>query len=526
MLYLGTDRGLYYTHYPVAFHNSQPDIQRVKNTPSGSAWCLYRHSNEVLCLHDKGIFSVHGDMATQVTDIQGAWACSAIKGNSDDLLIGLYSGISKIHRENGTWVNMGMIEGISEPCRYFKQTGPQSIKVYNVGMGTATEYTLDEQLRKVKSRRSLKESYNDHSGNTHKLFNDWDISGNILNIDNKEIIPYDKGFVMLNHNKQRLSTVKLVIRRMYQTYPKDSLVYSSNFCNVKSEPRIRYAHNSVRFEFQMPTQWLSSASKFQYRLNHDEWSEPTENTVKEYSGLGEGKYTFEVKTVGYDGKVLTDKITFRILSPWYRTWLAYLVYMLIALLALWYLIQLDKRRVQRKELLAVEEKSKEVDQMKIEISQLEKDKMELDIKHKSQEIANLMVNVARKNEVLTDLKNNIREVAVKLDRTNAADCKRQLLLINNRIDSSMEGDEVLKRFEEQFDLVNNNFMNRLRELHPDLNQNERLMCAYLKMGLTTKEIAPLLNISVRGVETIRYRLRKKFDLRRESSLSEYLNDLH
>ena len=524
LLYLGTDRGVYYTQYPVAFHNGQPDIKRIANTPSGSAWYLYKHENEVLCLHDKGIFSIKGDKATRVTDLQGAWACLPVINNSDDLLIGLYSGIAKIRRQGDSWRNMGMIEGINEPCRYIKQTGAHSIKVYNIGLGTATEYLLDEQLQKVKRRQSLKETFS-NVNDSNVLFSDWDVSGNILNIGSREIIPYDKGFVMLNKEKQRPSSVKLEIRRMYLTYPKDSLVFSSNFCNIKNEPRISYSHNSVRFEFQMPKHWLTPAVKFQYRLNHGEWSEPTENAVKEFSGLKEGKYTFEVKTVGADGKVLSDSITFRILPPWYRTWLAYLVYLFMALLIIWYLIRLDKRRVQRKELMAVEEKNKEVDQMKIEISQLEKDKMELDIKHKSQEIANLMVNVARKNEVLTELKNDIRAVAVKLDRTNSADCKRQLLLINNRIDSSMEGDEVLKRFEEQFDLVNNNFMARLRKLHPDLNQNERLMCAYLKMDLTTKEIAPLLNISVRGVETIRYRLRKKFDLRRENNLIDYLNNL-
>ena len=526
LLYLGTDRGVYYTQFPVAFHNGQPDIKRVVNTPSGSAWYLYKHENEVLCLHDKGIFSIKGDKATRITDLQGAWACLPVINNSDDLLIGLYSGIAKIRRQGDSWRSIGMIEGISEPCRYIKQTGAHTLKVYNIGLGTATEYLLDEQLQKVKSRHSLKESfYNVNDSNVHKLFSDWDISGNILYIGSKEIIPYDKGFVMIDNDKQSPSSVKLEIRRMYLTYPKDSLVFSSNFCNIKNEPRISYSHNSVRFEFQMPKHWLTSAAKFQYRLNQGKWSEPTENAVKEFSGLKEGKYTFEVKTVGADGKILSDSITFRILPPWYRTWLAYLVYLLMALMIIWFLIRLDKRRVQRKELMAVEEKNKEVDQMKIEISQLEKDKMELDIKHKSQEIANLMVNVARKNEVLTELRNDIRDVAVKLDRTNSADCKRQLLLINNRIDSNMEGDEVLKRFEEQFDLVNNNFMERLRKLHPDLNQNERLMCAYLKMDLTTKEIAPLLNISVRGVETIRYRLRKKFDLRRENNLTDYLNNL-
>ena len=90
--------------------------------------------------------------------------------------------------------------------------------------------------------------------------------------------------------------------------------------------------------------------------------------------------------------------------------------------------------------------------------------------------------------------------------------------------SNIQSDEVLKRIEDQFDLIHNNFMKRLHAKHPDLSNNERMMCAYLKMNLSTKEIAPLLNISVRGVETIRYRLRKKFGLEREDSLTDYLSN--
>jgi DNA-binding CsgD family transcriptional regulator len=103
--------------------------------------------------------------------------------------------------------------------------------------------------------------------------------------------------------------------------------------------------------------------------------------------------------------------------------------------------------------------------------------------------------------------------------------KQMLILVRNKIESNIQGDEVLKKIEDQFDVVHNNFMKRLREKHPDLSNNERMMCAYLKMNLSTKEIAPLLNISIRGVETIRYRLRKKFELEREDSLIEYLNSL-
>ena len=81
----------------------------------------------------------------------------------------------------------------------------------------------------------------------------------------------------------------------------------------------------------------------------------------------------------------------------------------------------------------------------------------------------------------------------------------------------------LKRVEEEFDLVHNDFIKKLRESYPDLTNNEILMCAYLKLNLSTKEIAPLLNISVRGVETMRYRIRKKFNLEREENLNDFLS---
>ncbi len=66
---------------------------------------------------------------------------------------------------------------------------------------------------------------------------------------------------------------------------------------------------------------------------------------------------------------------------------------------------------------------------------------------------------------------------------------------------------------------------KLSERHPDLTLSERKMCAFLKMDLSSKEMAPLLNISVRGVEAMRYRLRKRIGLEREINLLEYLNSI-
>ena len=258
------------------------------------------------------------------------------------------------------------------------------------------------------------------------------------------------------------------------------------------------------------------------------------NLVK--TKIGWTQYTRNVIEAIYpDGTTSLDELSFRILPPWYRSVPAYVFYFVLMLLGVWYIYRWDDVRVKRKKQQAVVEKDKELHEMEKEfeaeksrrekqIMQLEKEKLEYDLQHKSQEMANLMINFVRKNEMLTEIKSEIFKVASSLKGEGAREGKQLLLIINGKIDSNIQSDEVLKRIEDQFDLIHNNFMKRLHARHPDLSDNERMMCAYLKMNLSTKEIAPLLNISVRGVETIRYRLRKKFGLEREDSLTDYLNN--
>jgi DNA-binding CsgD family transcriptional regulator len=77
-------------------------------------------------------------------------------------------------------------------------------------------------------------------------------------------------------------------------------------------------------------------------------------------------------------------------------------------------------------------------------------------------------------------------------------------------------------FAQNFDAVHNEFLSRLKAKHPNLSPSDLKLCAYLKLNLTTKEIAPLLNISVRGVEISRYRLRKKLDLANDVNLNDFM----
>jgi len=349
-------------------------------------------------------------------------------------------------------------------------------------------------------------------------------------------IPNEYGFALLDTELSATQDRKeLFIQNVYTSYPKGSLIYTDNLIGFKDTPRIPYGRNSLRFEYAVRSFGRLENIQYRYRLLPDDlWSEFTTLKIKEYSNLREGDYTFEVEVNLPDGQNAIEKYAFTILPPWYRTIYAWAVYLLLFLALLYALYRWEDRRITRKRKAALAQKEQEMilkeqeyDQERIrkekEIIALQTEKLEQELTFKSQEMANLMIHFSRKNEILLALKQDILKITGEMKGDGSIKTKRMLLALNNSIDSNIESDDALKRFEEQFNLVHNNFMKKVRDKHTDLTTSEIKMCAYVKMGLSSKEIAPLLNISIRGAETLRYRLRKKMELGREDSLTEYLN---
>ena len=97
--------------------------------------------------------------------------------------------------------------------------------------------------------------------------------------------------------------------------------------------------------------------------------------------------------------------------------------------------------------------------------------------------------------------------------------------LQNRLSRNSETNVDWKRFEENFDIVNNQFIERLQTRYPWMSKQERKLCVYIKMGLMTKEIAPLMNLSTRGVEMMRYRIRAKMELDSQTNLKQFFNTI-
>ena len=85
--------------------------------------------------------------------------------------------------------------------------------------------------------------------------------------------------------------------------------------------------------------------------------------------------------------------------------------------------------------------------------------------------------------------------------------------------------ENWEKFQMHFDKTNDNFFQKLKQLDPKMNESTLLMCSYIRMNKSNKEIADLLSISISGVEKRKYRLKEKLGIKEEGSITDFISKL-
>lgn len=154
-----------------------------------------------------------------------------------------------------------------------------------------------------------------------------------------------------------------------------------------------------------------------------------------------------------------------------------------------------------------------------QLNRLQRQKFESEIEHKNHELANSVLNIVNKNEVLSDLREKIVSGAKTSENENFI--PEVIRIINNNIDI----DQNWQKFKMQFEEIHPGFFDRLKQQYPDLSEIYIKLCAYIRINLTTSETAQLLNVTIAAIKKSRQRLRKKFDLAAESSLFEFISNI-
>jgi cbb3-type cytochrome oxidase subunit 3 len=360
-------------------------------------------------------------------------------------------------------------------------------------------------------------------------------------IDNNNLIlSNEDGFSWIDTRREVITknTFKVILHNVFIYNEKDSVtgkmrsIDKVNSTNVYSQKQ-----NSIRFEYIAPEYRNDGLVQYSYKLeNYDEtWSAFSNDNIKEYTKLPKGHYVFKVRARDIlQSKEAVCSYSFTILPAWYETQIAFTIYLLLVIMLIVAIVlfinhqskkgAIDMERMKEIELNEQKVKHEaETSEKKKEIKELKNQQLQYELRHKSQELASSTMNLIRKNEILLEIKDNITKVTDDIKSSHdSTTILSRLVKMERSIKQNLENDNNWKRFEENFDLVYENYLKRLGEMYPELNTADKKLCAYLKMDLSSKDIAPLLNMSVRSVEMSRYRLRKKMDLDRDMNLGEFL----
>jgi AraC family chitin signaling transcriptional activator len=293
------------------------------------------------------------------------------------------------------------------------------------------------------------------------------------------------------------------------------------YITLTTEGSFNYNENNVTFSYTVPEYNKYINAEYQYLLEgfQNDWSDWSAKPMVNFKNLPSRNYVFKVRA-RFANTILEKGVvySFRIQRPWYGTNLALFLYFILLLLLArvihkkykdYYQKQKDKLIEENNLLLEIKELESEQQLMRVRNEQLSQD---VDVKNR--ELAASTMSLNSKNELLEFIKEDLK-------KTNS-DENRSIKSVISTINKNITGKDSWSVFKEAFENTDKDFFKKVKELHPSLTSNDLRLCAYLRLNLTSKEIAPMLNISVRSVEIKRYRLRKKMELVHEQGLAEYI----
>nr|WP_315240249.1 triple tyrosine motif-containing protein [uncultured Flavobacterium sp.] len=311
----------------------------------------------------------------------------------------------------------------------------------------------------------------------------------------------------------------------YTVFISDILINKQNqtLKNValNDEGSFKANENNITLNYSVPEYNKYINSEYQYLLEgfQNEWSEWSTKSSVNFKNLSPGKYTFKVRAK-FANTLLqnTATYTFIVLKPWYLTNLACFIYLLLFVVIGYFINKAYRNFYQKQKEKLIEENNLLLEIKELENEQqlmkLRNEQLSQDVDNKNRELAVSTMSLNSKNELLAFIKEDLKKTTQNDDKN----IKSVIRTINDNITE----EDSWKVFKEAFDNADKDFLKRIKLIHPLLTPNDLRLCAYLRLNLSSKEIAPLFNISVRSVEIKRYRLRKKMDLQHEVGLVEYI----
>lgn len=576
-LYIGTNHGLFLTDIERKGSVYQFNNLRFIPESQGQVWALENYKNQILCGHNEGTFLLNNERLFKISSVTGGWTFMPF---GQYLLEGTYTGVVVFQNDtHGVCQFRNKIDSFAEPTRHLEvdylgyiwashhqkgvykielsedlknslnvehfpriQDKSYNLKVFKINnrvVFTTSEdiYTYDYVRNQIITVDPLSKDLGDYrtvNQISHFRKNEyWFIKEDKIALfeisldfsakkkreiflenmnlpqrriqlitmdDSTVLIPNPQNFDIYNLalGNTRPKKSRLSIEKMHFYGDQRSQVFFKSFKNIKTGWNI----NNLKVFFSDPSLFDQPSKTYQYRVKElDKIWQTTELNYFTYLGFKHGSYTLELKSS--DG--ITIEVPFYVEKPWYYSNVAILGYILLLAAIAWALVKFFRYKINRqKELVAME---------------LKQTSLEQELDYKSYELILTIRYLIHKNEILTELQQEINDIKNHSSKYPIKNLKSMERIISEGLDTQTDD---WKNAMSSLKLSQQGFFKKLMEQFPDLTTNDLRLCSYLRMNFSTKEIARLLNNSTRAVEISRYRLRKKMNLNHDVNLTEFL----
>ena len=573
--YLGSNHGV--------FKKENSKLSFIENS-NGQVWSLKQIGNEIICGHNNGTFLIKNGVFEFLSSISGGTRLITTE-NPNEFIQGNYSGLSKFIRNKAGWKfnhfqkadyrvselaldknNNFWVVSPHNGIYRFEQNGENLIEkkyysldkfqhifelnddIFLTGKNDVFKYdmvndtiikdeilteklmpfdkimafqdkfivTKNENLVNVLDISSNKKLQLSPKITENKLVQDFDFA---KAINDSIYLFLDDGYLLVDMSNQNIEVQDTNAPSI------SSLSINGELKKIDSLYEIPYKKNSISFSLtnNKPANYLQH--NFKYKLEgYDQGWQIINSSKITFENLPRGNYRLMVKNISgnQESKMLT--YSFTILPPWYFSNEAILGYVLFILLVFYLIHFFNKRRYKIKQKRFEKELAYQnrlqLQQEKIEnnrrLADLEKKQLKNQLDSKRRELATYAASMAKKEEILSQLEKEINEEEIKKEHSKLYN------RLNKFKEKQSHSEDDWKLFERNFNEVHDDFFKNLQQDYPQLTPKDLKLCAYLKMNLSSKEIAPLIGITYRSVELHRYRLRKKLGLDKKENLVKFL----
>ncbi|MFC6877495.1 LuxR C-terminal-related transcriptional regulator [Flavobacterium myungsuense] len=578
-----TDTGFLMASNHGIYNYENNNLSLLPNS-KGQAWNITKINNQYVIGHNEGTFLYKNNTLTKINGVNGGWNFTKSNLNSN-FLQATYSGIN-IYKNENDFSQYTQIKDFYKPIKYVAQNKIDEIwaadnyrglyrvlfdnqykikKVINVAQQNNisndfgvkilefrneilffinnTWYTHNS-ITNVLEKNSLFNSnfknisdivainennflvlqsgllYIIHSRGTQFIWNlvqEKYYRGKIIN-DNLKIfknqeqylLNLDDGFIVLELKKDKVSVPNIKV----EAYNNKEL--------IPNQSSIKY-NNELKLHIVSGIYGSNKPNLF-YKIDDQKQLMPTKEGSLVFNNLNSGSHSIVVYFSDGIKFYEVSNFQFKVDKPWYFSFWMVLFYLLAIAVILylyykWNKIKYNQKLALKEEELRHQKRILEIElqaENELNVQEYEKHILELEIQTKSSEVAGKSLSIAKQSEMIE----NIQQI---LD--NEFDINKLKSEIKKAIKINAVNKQEWKVFENNLNQIHNEFIKGLSTKYPLLTSKDIKLCVYLKMNLSSKEIAPLMNISFRSVELHRYRLRKKLGLNQEKNLTKFLLEI-